>query len=79
MAAQFQIVFLKALEEEAIGKSGGRPLGWSRKCKVPEAGLTIVLKGALGGQRCWNRGDTVREAMGLGGLYKAYMLAFLNH
>lgn len=79
MVAQLQIVFLKALKEEAIGKSGGRPLRWSRKCKVPEAGLTVVLKGALGGQGCWNRGDTVREATGSGGLYKAYILAFLNH
>lgn len=78
-AAQLLIVFLKDLKEEAMGKSGETPLRWSRKCKVPEAGLTVVLKGELGGQCCWNVGDTVREAMGSGGLYKAYILAFLNH
>ena len=31
-----------------MGESGGRPLRRSRKCKVPEAGLTVVLKGELG-------------------------------
>ena len=61
-------MFLKDLKGEAMGESGGRPLRWSRKCKVPEAGLAVVLKGELGGHCCWNVGDMVREAMGSGGL-----------